>query len=122
MQEIFDVDIFFALCLIDPVPRIWGDALCFTRTGMVSNKIYVGNLKFSLKEENIRQIFSVYGVIQDLKMIHDRETGNFRGFAFITYANPEEAEEAVTQMNGQPVDGRNLKVTFAEDKRKEKQN
>ncbi|EMY61834.1 MULTISPECIES: RNA recognition motif domain-containing protein [Leptospira] len=89
---------------------------------MVSNKIYVGNLKFSLKEENIRQIFSVYGVIQDLKMIHDRETGNFRGFAFITYANPEEAEEAVTQMNGQPVDGRNLKVTFAEDKRKEKQN
>ncbi|TGM51455.1 RNA recognition motif domain-containing protein [Leptospira vanthielii] len=89
---------------------------------MVSNKIYVGNLKFSLKEENIRQIFSVYGVIQDLKMIHDRETGNFRGFAFITYANPDEAEEAVTQMNGQPVDGRNLKVTFAEDKRKEKQN
>ncbi|TGL90357.1 RNA-binding protein [Leptospira congkakensis] len=89
---------------------------------MVSNKIYVGNLKFSLKEENIRQIFSVYGVIQDLKMIHDRETGNFRGFAFITYGNPEEAEEAVTQMNGQPIDGRNLKVTFAEDKRKEKQN
>ncbi|MCW7471241.1 RNA recognition motif domain-containing protein [Leptospira kanakyensis] len=89
---------------------------------MVSKKIYVGNLKFTLKEENIRQIFSVYGVIQDLKMIHDRETGNFRGFAFITYANPEEAEEAVTQMNGQPVDGRNLKVTFAEDKRKEKQN
>lgn len=89
---------------------------------MVSNKIYVGNLKFSLKEENIRQIFSVYGAIQDLKMIHDRETGNFRGFAFITYANPSEAEEAVAQMNGQPVDGRNLKVTFAEDKRKEKQN
>ncbi|PKA09724.1 RNA recognition motif domain-containing protein [Leptospira harrisiae] len=86
---------------------------------MISKKIYVGNLKFTLKEENIRQIFSVYGVIQDLKMIHDRETGNFRGFAFITYANEE---EAVTQMNGQPVDGRNLKVTFAEDKRKEKQN
>ncbi|TGN18736.1 RNA recognition motif domain-containing protein [Leptospira idonii] len=88
---------------------------------MSSKKIYVGNLKFSLKEENIRQIFSVYGAIQDLKMIYDRETGNFRGFAFITYASNEAAEDAVAQMNGQEVDGRNLKVTFAEDKRKEKQ-
>lgn len=87
---------------------------------MVSNKIYVGNIKFTLKEENIRQIFSVYGAIQDLKMVHDRETGNFRGFAFITYGDPSEAQEAVAQMNGQPVDGRNLKVTFAEDKRKER--
>ncbi len=88
---------------------------------MISKKIYVGNLKFTLKEENIRQIFSVYGAIQDLKMIHDRETGNFRGFAFITYATDEAASDAVTQMNGQEVDGRSLKVTFAEDKRKERQ-
>jgi len=86
---------------------------------MSNNKIYVGNLKFTLKEENIRQIFSVFGAIQDLKMIYDRETGNFRGFAFITYGSDDAASEAVAQMNGQEVEGRSLKVTFAEDKRKE---
>lgn len=83
---------------------------------MGNSKIYVGNLKFTLREENIRQYFSVFGQIQDLKMINDRETGSFRGFAFITYGSPDAAAEAVAQMNGQEVDGRNLKVTFAEDK------
>ncbi|NCN10042.1 MAG: RNA-binding protein [Leptospira sp.] len=82
---------------------------------MVS-KIYVGNLNFRITEEAIRTVFSDFGTIQDCKMIHDRDTGNFKGFAFITFDTPESAQNAIDGMNGKDLDGRALRVNLAEEK------
>lgn len=82
---------------------------------MVS-KIYVGNLNFRISEESIREKFSGFGTITDIRMIRDRETGNFKGFAFITFEDPESAQSAITAMNGKDFEGRSLRVNLAEDK------
>lgn len=82
---------------------------------MVS-KIYVGNLNFRVTEEAIRNAFSGFGNITEVRMIRDRETGNFKGFAFLTFENPESAQKAIEGMNGKDLDGRALRVNLAEDK------
>jgi RNA recognition motif-containing protein len=82
---------------------------------MVS-KIYVGNLNFRITEDDLRSNFSSFGNITEIRMIRDRETGNFKGFAFITYENPESADKAILGMNGKEFEGRALRVNLAEDK------
>jgi RNA recognition motif-containing protein len=82
---------------------------------MVS-KIYVGNLNFRITEEALRNVFSSFGQIQDCRMIRDRETGNFKGFAFLTFDTPESAQKAIEGMNGKDLDGRALRVNLAEEK------
>ncbi|WCL48074.1 RNA recognition motif domain-containing protein [Leptospira sp. GIMC2001] len=84
---------------------------------MVS-KIYVGNLNFRTTEDSLKTVFSAFGQINDLKMVHDRDTGNFKGFAFITFASPESAKQAITEMNGKDLEGRALRVNLAEEKPK----
>lgn len=85
---------------------------------MVS-KIYVGNLNFRISEEALRDRFSEFGNITDLRMIRDRETGNFKGFAFISFEDPESAQNAVAGMNGKDLEGRAVRVNLAEDKPRE---
>lgn len=76
-------------------------------------KIYVGNLSFQTTEEQIRDIFSPYGATFTVNMINDRETGRFRGFAFIDMSNSNEAQAAIQALNGREIDGRTLKVNEA---------
>jgi RNA recognition motif-containing protein len=80
------------------------------------SKIYVGNLNFRITEDSLRNSFSNFGEITDLRMIRDRETGNFKGFAFITYGTEEAAKDAIASMNGKDLDGRALRVNLAEEK------
>ena len=79
------------------------------------NKLYVGNLPFSVDESQLREIFAQYGEISELALIMDRDTGRPKGFGFITFANQQSAEKALEQ-NGKDVGGRALRVNIATEK------
>ena len=79
------------------------------------NKLYVGNLPYTVDESQLRGIFSQYGEISELALIMDRDTGRPKGFGFVTFANQQSAEKALEQ-NGKDMGGRALKVNIAVDK------
>ena len=82
---------------------------------MQQNKLYVGNLPFSVNEEQVRGIFAQYGEISELSLIMDRDTGRPKGFGFITFATQQAAEKALEQ-NGKDLGGRPLRVNVATEK------
>ncbi|HAT7908702.1 TPA: RNA-binding protein [Legionella pneumophila] len=82
---------------------------------MKQKKIYVGNLPFGTTEEALSIQFSQYGKIEEMFLIKDRLIGQMKGFGFITFSAQQEAESAL-EMNGQPFDGRSLKVCMAQKK------
>lgn len=75
--------------------------------------IYVGNLSRNTTEAGLKAAFEQFGEVASVKMIKDRITGELRGFAFVTMANPESAENAIAQMNGKELDGFRLRVNEA---------
>ena len=79
----------------------------------MGNKLYVANLAFHLTENEIQDIFSPFGTVQEVKLILDKLTGKSRGFAFVTLASDGEAERAMSEMNGQRIEGRQLAITEA---------
>ncbi len=76
-------------------------------------KIYVGNLPFSSTEADLRQMFSQHGAVESAALVTDRETGQPRGFGFVEMSNDNEANAAITALNGQSVGGRALVVNEA---------
>ena len=78
--------------------------------------IFVCNLSYSTSEHDLQSLFENYGAVQVAKLMTDRDTGRSRGFAFIEMPNDCEAENAITSLNGQSVDGRMVKVTEARPK------
>lgn len=75
--------------------------------------IYVGNLPFSVTEEELRELFEPFGAIISLKLITDRETGRPRGFGFVEMDNAD-ADAAIKALNNTELGGRNLKVNQSE--------
>ena len=73
--------------------------------------IYVGNLPFSTTEEEIRNMFSAYGAVDNVSLISDRETGRLRGFGFVEMSSG--ADEAIAALNQTEVGGRRLVVNLA---------
>ena len=82
----------------------------------MGNKVFVGSLSWNTDETGLRQAFSQFGEIVEARVISDRETGRSRGFGFVTFNNPEEAQKAIEEMNGRSLDGRAIKVNEAQDK------
>jgi cold-inducible RNA-binding protein len=82
----------------------------------MGNRLYVGNLAFSATSESIRTAFAAFGEVSDIHIPTDRESGQARGFAFVTMGNAHEATKAITEMNGALLDGRALRVNEAEDR------
>lgn len=82
---------------------------------MKQNKLYVGNFPYTVDEEQLRELFSSYGEIEDLALIKDRDTGRPKGFGFITFASQQSAEKAL-EMDGKDLGGRPLKVNMATEK------
>ncbi|HEX7046065.1 MAG TPA: RNA-binding protein [Gammaproteobacteria bacterium] len=82
---------------------------------MKQNKLYVGNFPYTVDEEQLRELFSPYGEIEDLALIKDRDTGRPKGFGFITFASQQAAEKALEQ-DGKDMGGRPLKVNMATEK------
>ncbi|WP_419786241.1 RNA recognition motif domain-containing protein [Pseudodesulfovibrio sp.] len=74
--------------------------------------IYVGNIPFSVSEDDLSDLFAEYGEVKSLKFINDRETGRFRGFAFVEMEDAD-ALAAIEALDGSPLAGRTLKVNEA---------
>lgn len=83
----------------------------------MGNRLYVGNLSFQATSDSVRAAFTAYGEVTDVHLVSDRESGQSRGFAFVTMGSGPEAQTAISQMNGQFLDGRALKVNEAEERR-----
>ena len=79
----------------------------------MGSKLYVGNLSFNTTEAELRDLFSGAGTVTEASLMIDRETGNSRGFAFVTMGSDAEANEAISQFSGKSVGGRNLTVNEA---------
>jgi len=82
-------------------------------------KLYVGNLSFNTSAQDLTELFAAAGTVQSANVIEDRETGRSRGFGFVEMSSQEEGQNAISQLNGKEVDGRELKVNEAkpQDKR-----
>jgi cold-inducible RNA-binding protein len=78
--------------------------------------LYVGNLPHSTTEAELRNVFQVYGEVEKVSIVTDRETGRARGFGFVEMANAEEAEKAVAALNGTELGGRTLTINEAKPK------
>ncbi|MFO0549457.1 MAG: RNA-binding protein [Polyangiaceae bacterium] len=83
----------------------------------MNTRLYVGNLAFHTTEDLIRQTFSQFGDVTDVKLMIDRETGRSRGFAFVSMADAAGAKRAIAEMNGAMLEGRPLRVNEAEERR-----
>lgn len=79
-------------------------------------KIYVGNMAYSTTEPQLRAAFEAYGVVEDVAVINDRDTGRPKGFAFVTMPNASEAQAAINALNETDLGGRNVRVNEARPK------
>jgi len=79
--------------------------------------IYVGNLNWGMSSEQLQEVFEKVGAVTSARVITDREIGRSRGFGFVEMS-VEDANKAVTELDGQEIEGRNLKVNLAEEKKK----
>jgi RNA recognition motif-containing protein len=82
----------------------------------MGNRLYVGNLSFSTSRESIEAAFAAAGDVREVAMPTDRETGQPRGFAFVTMGSAQEANNAIAQLNGMMLDGRSLRVNEAQER------
>jgi cold-inducible RNA-binding protein len=79
----------------------------------MGTKLYVGNLSFNTTENELQELFSQAGTVQEVTLMQDKFTGKSRGFAFVTMGSEQEAQNAITQLNGKTVEGRALTVNEA---------
>src|SRR5579862_43691 len=79
----------------------------------MSAKLFVGNLSFNITENDLQDAFAAHGTVIEANLMMDRATGRPRGFGFVTMATDEEAQKALTALNGSMVGGRALTVNVA---------
>lgn len=99
-------------------PRIYRRSvlkLVMENVNELSKKIYVGNLSFNATETQVRELFEEYGTVESIAWITDRDTGRFRGFAFVEMEESS-ANAAIKSLDNQLVDGRELRVNEAKPK------
>src|SRR5881398_2260359 len=80
---------------------------------MSNNKLFVGNLSFNTTENDLQDMFAAHGTVVEANLMMDRVSGRARGFGFVTMSTPEEAQKAITALNGSSIDGRALTVNVA---------
>jgi len=79
----------------------------------VGNKLYVGNLSYNIRDDDLNQAFAQYGSVNSAKVMMDRDTGRSKGFGFVEMGSDAEAQAAINAMNGVPLDGRAIVVNEA---------
>lgn len=90
-----------------------GSFFVHSKEGDMEVKLYVGNLSFGTTEDQLRELFSQAGATTSVELIKDRDTGTSRGFAFVTMASQNDAQNAINSLNGKTLDNRELKVNTA---------
>ena len=84
----------------------------------MSQKLFVGGLSWDTDDASLRTAFEAFGNVEDAKVIADRETGRSRGFGFVTFSDAEAGKNAIAEMDGRELDGRNVRVNEANDRPK----
>ena len=79
----------------------------------MGNKLYVGNLSYSVSEEKLQELFSRHGSVASARVITDKFSGRSKGFGFVEMASDEEAERATAALNGTEFEGRSIVVSEA---------
>lgn len=79
----------------------------------MGTKLYVGNLAYSVDKSRLEEIFGEFGTVASAQVIMDRETGRSKGFGFVEMGSDQEAQAAISALNGKNFDGRNLTVNEA---------
>jgi RNA recognition motif-containing protein len=79
----------------------------------MGNKLYVGNLAYSVRDDTLQQAFAQFGTVHSAKVMMDRDTGRSKGFGFVEMGSDAEAQAAINGMNGQPIEGRAVVVNEA---------
>jgi RNA recognition motif-containing protein len=84
-----------------------------TEVRQMAVKLFVGGLSFSTSSDRLREVFAAIGNVESARVVTDRDTGRSRGFGFVEMASDQDAQQAVSRLNGQDVDGRQIKVEVA---------
>ncbi len=79
----------------------------------MAKKLYVGNLPYGVTDNDLQNVFAPHGAVQSAQVIMDRDTGRSKGFGFVEMDNGEQAQAAITALNGQNMNGRALTVNEA---------
>src|SRR5213075_2551275 len=79
----------------------------------MGNKLYVGNLPYSVRDSDLEQAFGQFGTVASAKVMMERDTGRSKGFGFVEMGSDAEAQAAINGMNGQPLEGRAIVVNEA---------
>ncbi len=83
----------------------------------MSKKLFVGNLSWNTRDEQLFEAFAQFGEVSEAKVITDRDTGRSRGFGFVTFEDDEAGDKAMQAMHGSDLDGRPLRVNEAQERR-----
>lgn len=98
--------------------RQFGLPLHGTSNKQATMEIYIGNIPFSMTNDELRSLFEEFGVVTSARVITDKRTGRSRGFGFVEMPHQAEAERAIAELNGKEVAGRRLRVSRASKERK----
>ena len=79
----------------------------------MENRLYVGNLAYSVNDDTLQQQFSAFGSVSSAKVMMDRDSGRSKGFGFVEMSSADEAQAAIQGLNGQAIDGRSVTVNVA---------
>lgn len=79
----------------------------------MSSKLYVGNLSYSVRDDDLQQKFGEFGSVQSAKVMMDRDSGRSKGFGFVEMSSDAEAQAAISGLHGKSVDGRDMVVNEA---------
>ena len=120
-----------SLCLAEVIlakyPKIRIGLLFITRLAGViqkvtfmSNKLFVGNLAWSVTSEKLHEVFSSFGPLVEAKVLTDHQTGRSRGFGFVTFKNEEDADRATAEMHNKEIDGRPVRCDNSQQPKKDR--
>ncbi|KAK8663311.1 hypothetical protein V6N13_083134 [Hibiscus sabdariffa] len=81
-----------------------------------TKKLFIGGLSYGTDDQTLKEAFSGFGDVTEAKIITDRDTGRSRGFGFVNFADDESASNALSAMDGQELNGRNIRVSYANER------
>ncbi|XP_071713313.1 glycine-rich RNA-binding protein 2, mitochondrial-like [Rutidosis leptorrhynchoides] len=88
----------------------------FNTIRCMSSKLFIGGLSYQTDDHSLKEAFSGFGDVIEARVVNDRETGRSRGFGFVNYSSDDSANDAMKAMDGQELNGRNIRVSLANER------